>query len=89
MMSQNASAATLRIQALSKTSPKVAQRSMSKMSNGRTTLEYKKEMCPKETVLRKLYENAKCKVPNSMIEICVMDSKNHVMCNGRGSLEEQ
>ena len=69
--------------------PKVTRRSMSKMSNGRTTLEYKKEMCPKETVLRKLYENAKCKVPNSMIEIYVMDSKNHVMCNGRGSLEEQ
>nr|CAN70477.1 hypothetical protein VITISV_020707 [Vitis vinifera] len=35
--------ATLRIQAPSKTPPKVTQRSMSKMSNGRTTLEYGQE----------------------------------------------
>ena len=46
-------------------------------------------MCPKETALCELYENAKCKVPNNMIEICVTDSKNYVMCSGRGSLEEQ
>ena len=41
-------------------------------------------MCPKETALCELYENAKCKVPNSMIEICVTDSKNYVMYSGRG-----
>ena len=46
-------------------------------------------MCPKETALCELYKNAKCKVPNNMIEICVTDSKNYVMCSGRGSLEEQ
>ena len=46
-------------------------------------------MCSKETALCELYENAKCRVPNNMIEICVSDSKNYVMCNGKGGLEEQ
>ena len=42
-MSQNVSEATLRIQAPSKMSPKVTRKTISKVNNGRTTLEYEKE----------------------------------------------
>ena len=44
-------------------------------------------MRPKRTALCELHENAKCGVPNNMIEICVMNSKDYVMCWGRESLE--
>ena len=40
------------------------------------------------TSLCKLHENAKCEVSNNMTEICIVNSKDYVMCNGRGSLEE-
>ena len=46
-------------------------------------------MSPKETTLCELYENAKCRVPNNMAEICVMNLKDYVMSSGRGSLEER
>ena len=42
-MSQNVSEATLRIQAPSKMSPKVTRKTISKVNNGRTTLEYGQE----------------------------------------------
>ena len=45
-------------------------------------------MRPKRTTLCELHENAKCRVPNNMTEICVMNSNDYVMCSGRGSLEE-
>ena len=45
-------------------------------------------MHPKETSLCELHENAKCRVLNNMIEICVVNSMDYVMCRGRGSLEE-
>ena len=45
-------------------------------------------MRPKGTTIFVLHENAKCRVPNNMTEICAANSKNYVMCNGRGSLEE-
>ena len=38
--------------------------------------------------LCELHENAKCRVPNNMTEICVMIWKDYVMCIGRRSLEE-
>ena len=41
------------------------------------------------TALCELHENAKCRVPNNMIEIRVVDSMDYVMCRGRGSLEER
>ena len=44
-------------------------------------------MRPKGTALCELHENAKCMVLNNMTEICVVNSKDHVMCSGRGSLE--
>ena len=60
---------------------------MSKMSNDQTTLEYRKKMRPKGTALCELHENGKCK-SNNMTEIYVMNSKDYVMCSGRGSLKE-
>ena len=45
-------------------------------------------MCPKGTALCELHENAKCRVPNNMIEIWVVNSIDHVMCRERGSLKE-
>ena len=45
-------------------------------------------MYPKGTALCEPHENAKYRVPNNMTEICVVNSKDHVMCSGRGSLEE-
>ena len=82
-MSQNASETTLRIRAPSKTSPKVIRRSMSKMSNGRTTLEYGQNASKRDS-LCELHENAKRRVPNNMTKVCVTNSKNYVMCSERG-----
>ena len=45
-------------------------------------------MRPKGTALYELHENAKCRAPNNMIEICVVNSKDCVMCSGKGSLEK-
>ena len=45
-------------------------------------------MRPKRTALCELHENAKYEVPNNMTEICAVNSMDHVMCRGRGSLEE-
>ena len=45
-------------------------------------------MSMKGTALCELYENAKCRVPNNMTKICVVNSMDYVMCTGRGSLEE-
>ena len=45
-------------------------------------------MRPKGTIPCELHENAKCRVPNNMTEICVVNSKDYVMCSGMGSLEE-
>ena len=68
-------------------SPEVTRRSMLKVTNDQTTLEYRKKMRPKGTTLCELHENGKCK-PNNMTEIYVVNSKDYVMCSGRGSLEE-
>ena len=45
-------------------------------------------MCPKGMIVCALHENVKRKMPNNMIEICVVNSMDHVMCRRRGSLEE-
>ena len=45
-------------------------------------------MHPKGAALCELHENTKGRVPNNMTEICDVNSKDYVMCNGRGSLEE-
>ena len=45
-------------------------------------------MHPKGTVLCELYENAKSRMPNNMTEICAVNSKDYVMCSGKGSFEE-
>ena len=45
-------------------------------------------MHPKGTALCELHENAKCRVPNNMTEICAVNSKDYVMCSGMGSLKE-
>ena len=45
-------------------------------------------MRPKGVVLCELHENAKDRVPNNMTEICDVNSKDYVMCSGRGSLKE-
>ena len=45
-------------------------------------------MRPKGTALSELHEDTKCKVPNNMIEICVVNSMDYVICSGRRSLEE-
>ena len=45
-------------------------------------------MYPKRTALCELHENTKCMVPNNMTETCDVNSKDHVMCSGKGSLEE-
>ena len=39
--------------------------------------------------LRELHGNAKCRVPNDMTEVCVVNSKDYVMSNEKGNLEEQ
>ena len=46
-------------------------------------------MSMKGTALCELHENAKCRVPNNIIEICVVNSMDYVMCKGRGNLEER
>ena len=43
----------------------------------------------KETVLREPHESNKCRVLNNMIEIRIVDSKDRVMSNEEGNLEEQ
>ena len=45
-------------------------------------------MHSKEMTICVLHENAKHRVPNNMTKICVANSKDHVMCNGRGNIEE-
>ena len=45
-------------------------------------------MHPKRTALCELHENTKCRVPNNMIEICVVNSMDYVICSGRGTQEE-
>ena len=45
-------------------------------------------MRSKDTSLCEIHENAKCRVPNNMIEICVVNSMDYVMCKGMESLEE-
>ena len=45
-------------------------------------------MCPKGVALCELHENVKDRAPNNMTEICDMNSKDYVMCSGKGSLEE-
>ena len=45
-------------------------------------------MRSKGTALCELHENAKNWMPNNMTEICVANSKDCVMCSGKGSLEE-
>ena len=42
----------------------------------------------KGTALCGLHENVKGRVPNNMTEICDMNSKDYVICSGKGSLEE-
>ena len=83
-MSQNVSKVTLRTQAPSKMSPKVTQETMTKMSNGRTTLEYKKECARKETVLCEPHENNRCRVLNNMTEIRIVNSKDYAMSSEKG-----
>ena len=51
-------------------------------------LEVQERMRPNGTALYELHEDAKCRVPNNMIEIYVVTSMDYVMCRGRGSLEE-
>ena len=46
-------------------------------------------MCPKETILCELHEHAKCKVPNNMTKVCVVNSKDYVVSSEKGNLEEQ
>ena len=62
---------------------------MTKMSDGRTTLEYKKECVWKEIVLREPHGNNRYRVLNNMTEICIVNSKHIVMSNEKGNLEEQ
>ena len=45
-------------------------------------------MRPKGTVVCILHENAKHRVLDNMTKICTANSKDCVMCSGRGSLEE-
>ena len=47
-------------------------------------LEVQEKTRPKEAALGELYENAECRVPNNMTKVCVTNSKNYVICNGRG-----
>ena len=88
-MSQNVPEATLRTQASSKTSPKVTRKTISRMSNGRTTLEVRERMCQKETILSELYENDKCRVLNNMTEIRIVNSKDIVISSEKGDMKGQ
>ena len=61
----------------------MTRRSMSKMSNGRTTLEYRKE-CVQRERLYEPHENVRRRVPKNMIEICVVNSKiEKIECGSR------
>ena len=42
----------------------------------------------KGIALCELHENTKCRVTNNMTKISVVNSKDCVMCSGRGSLKE-
>ena len=46
-------------------------------------------MYPENTVLREIHGSAKCRVPNDMTEVCVVNSKNYVLSNEKRNLEEQ
>ena len=88
-MPQNASEVTLRTEASSKTSPKVTRKTISRMSNGRTTLEVRERMCQKETILSELYENDKCRVLNNMTEIRIVNSKDIVISSEKEDMKGQ
>ena len=45
-------------------------------------------MSMKGIALCELHENTKCRAPNNMTEICVVNSMDYVMCKGRESLGE-
>ena len=76
--------ATPKTQASSKTSPKVTRNTRSKINNGRNTLKNETDYAPKETTWFELYENDKCGVPNNTIKVCVVNSRDCVMCSGIG-----
>ena len=42
-----------------------------------------------KTVLREIHGSSKCRVPNDMIEVCVVNSKDYVLSNEKRNLEEQ
>ena len=86
---KNASAATLRIQAPSKTSSKMTRRSVSKMSNGRTTLEYKKECAQKKLPYVNYMRRLGVGCPMTWQKYASQNQRTNAMCNGSGSLEEQ
>ena len=88
-MPQNASEVKLRTEASSKTSPKVTRKTISRMSNDRTTLEVRERMCQKETILSELYENDKCRVLNNMTEIRIVNSKDIVISSEKGDMKGQ
>ena len=86
-MPQNVSKTTLRNQTPFKTSPKVTRKTMTKMSNGRITLEYNKECVRKETVLCEPHGNNRCRVLNNMTKIRIVNSEDIVMSNEKEKLE--
>ena len=67
----------------------MTRRLVSKTSNDRTTLEYKKECVQKELPYVNYMRTLSVGCPNNMTEICAVNSKDYVMCSGRGSLEER
>ena len=68
---------------------KATRETMTKMSNGQTTLECEKESARKENVLCEPHENNRCMVLNNMTEIRIVNSKNIVMSSEEGKLEER
>ena len=89
MMSQNFLEATLRTQASSKMSPKVIQKTISKMSNGRTTLENGKDYTRRRLSYVNHMRMTGVGCSNNMTEVHVVNSKDIVMSDEKGNLEEQ
>ena len=46
-------------------------------------------MCLERIALRELHGSAKCRAPNDMTEVCVVNTKHYVMSNEKRNLEEQ
>ena len=61
---------------------------MSNMNNGRTTLEHRKECIQRALSYVNYMRTLSVGCPINLIEICVANSKDYVMCGGRGGLEE-